>query len=56
MRSIYIVLSLISLAVYINSQDPADIVTDLPDYPYKGRLYSGYLDLDDPLKKYHTSL
>ena len=53
MRSIYIVLSLISLAVYINSQDPADIVTDLPDYPYKGRLYSGYLDLDDPLKKYH---
>ena len=53
MRSIYIVLSLVSLAVYINSQDPADIVTDLPDYPYKGRLYSGYLDLDDPLKKYH---
>lgn len=34
------------------SQAAADLVTGLPDYDYKGRLYSGYLDVDS-VKKFH---
>ena len=41
------------LLTFIHSQDPADLVTSLPDYPYKGRMYSGYLDVNDQFKKYH---
>lgn len=37
----------------ISQSVEADLVTDLPDFPYKGRMYSGYLNLEDPLKKYH---
>ena len=44
---------LIFLLTFIHSQDPADLVTSLPDYPYKGRMYSGYLDVNDQFKKYH---
>ena len=46
-------ISLTLVLVTVLSQDPADLVADLPGYPYKGRLYSGYLSLEDPLKKYH---
>ena len=34
------------------SQAEADLVKGLPDYDYKGRLYSGYLDVDN-VKKFH---
>ena len=37
----------------LSLSNDADLVTDLPDYPFKGRFYSGYLDLNDKLKKYH---
>lgn len=30
-----------------------DLVVDLPNFPYKGTMYSGYLDLDNPAKKLH---
>ena len=39
-------ISITLVLVTVLSQDPADLVADLPGYPYKGRLYSGY-------KKYH---
>ena len=42
-----------SLFVYTTYQYDADLVTNFPDYPFKGRFYSGYLDLEDKLKKYH---
>lgn len=57
MKSIITLIGLFLLALLsigqISCQVQADLVTDLPDYPYKGRFYSGYLDLEDPLKKYH---
>ena len=28
----------------------------IPGYPYKGRMYSGYLSIKDPLKRYHYML
>ena len=28
-------------------------VKDLPNYPYKGKMFSGYLDLSNPIKKLH---
>ena len=48
-------LFLLYFSLFISStyQYDADLVTDLPDYPFKGRFYSGYLDLKDNLKKYH---
>jgi carboxypeptidase C (cathepsin A) len=39
--------------INISVENDADLVHDLPDYPFKGRFYSGYLDLNDALKKYH---
>src|SRR5690606_442255 len=30
-----------------------DEVRDLPNYPYKGQMYSGYLTLKDPRKNLH---
>jgi len=30
-----------------------DLVKNLPDYPYKGRMFSGYLNLSNPIKKLH---
>jgi carboxypeptidase C (cathepsin A) len=30
-----------------------EIVKDLPDYPYKGRMFSGYLNVENPKKKLH---
>lgn len=54
MRYLHLSLFFLTLALFtVLCQDPADLVADLPNYPYKSRLYSGYLSLDDPLKKYH---
>jgi carboxypeptidase C (cathepsin A) len=30
-----------------------EVVKDLPNYPFKGRMFSGYLDLENPNKKLH---
>ena len=46
-------LSLKNISEIINSQENPDVVKDLPGYPYKGRMYSGYLSVSDPLKHYH---
>ena len=39
----------------INSLIESDIVTSIPDYSYRGRLYSGYLDVSN-VKKFHYML
>jgi carboxypeptidase C (cathepsin A) len=31
----------------------SELVKDLPDYPYKGRMFSGYLNVENPKKKLH---
>lgn len=43
---------LINLSILlVSSQGP--LINDLPGYPYKGKMYSGYLNLSNPLKKLH---
>ncbi len=49
----YFIFLLFTIIPLIFSQERADVVKDLPGYPYKGRMYSGYLDLSDSLKHYH---
>ena len=43
--SLLIVLSVLS--------DPKDLIKNLPNYPYYGRQYSGYLELENPNKGLH---
>jgi carboxypeptidase C (cathepsin A) len=33
-----------------------DQVKGLPDYPFQGRMFSGYLNVDNPKKKLHYLL
>jgi carboxypeptidase C (cathepsin A) len=45
-------LFLICLLVLVGAS-LCDLVKDLPDYPYKGRMFSGYLNVENPKKKLH---
>lgn len=45
-----IVIILLCMLSFISTQEE---VKHLPDYPYKGQMYSGYLTLDNPKKKLH---
>ena len=51
MRLIYILI-LLSIVNISSESVENDIVTSLPDYSYKGRLYSGYLSAS-PVKHFH---
>ena len=51
MKSLILILSLLLIET-INSLIETDRVNKIPGYSYKGRLYSGYLDVSD-VKKYH---
>ena len=51
MKLIYLLLSLILINFSLQAVE-ADIVTSLPDYAYKGRLYSGYLS-SSAVKQFH---
>ena len=42
--------SLLIKSIFSGAED--DLVKSIPDYDYKGRLYSGYLDVSD-IKKFH---
>jgi len=49
--TILIFINILALISYVQS---SDLVTNLPsDYPFRGRMYSGYLNLDNPKKKLH---
>lgn len=53
-----VTLALICLCILLNVsiQNDADEVTDLPEYTYMGKMYSGYLQLKNPNKKFHYIL
>lgn len=40
----------------IIAQENADIVKDLPDFPFKGRMFSGYLNVQNKQKQLHYLL
>ena len=46
-------IKLILLLFLINITLSDDRIINLPDYPYEGQMYSGYLDLKNPKKKLH---
>ena len=51
-KEIFKELILILLIQYIITATEDDLVKSIPDYDYKGRLYSGYLDVSE-VKKFH---
>ena len=52
LAKIYILCILLVLIQVIISAAENDLVGTIPDYEYRGRLYSGYLDVSD-VKKFH---
>jgi serine carboxypeptidase-like clade I len=50
---VYIISILFILSTHLVSSNLDDLVKNLPDYPYGGRIFSGYLKLSSPIKKLH---
>ncbi len=51
-RKIFL-LSILIISFTLIPFSKAELVTDLPDYPYRGKMFSGYLNLANPDKKLH---
>ena len=52
LKKIFNILLFLELIQNIIGNAESDLVKSIPDYDYKGRLYSGYLDVSD-VKKFH---
>lgn len=52
-QGVYIFCLLTLLINFSTSTPEVDLVGHLPGYPFQGRMYSGYLNVDNPKKKLH---
>jgi len=50
---LFLYLNFVILGNHLITSKLDDLVQNLPDFPYRGRLFSGYLNLSSPIKKLH---